>query len=164
MTSSAGHRGEGATLVASGRARAFAALQHRGFTTLLVCSAAAMMADSVEHVISYWVMFQKFQSPALGGFAVIAHWLPFLVFSVPAGALGDRFGPRRLIQLGMLVFMGVSLTWAWLFVTNTIQLWHAAVLLVCHGLAGVLWAPLTQLLLEGVAILAEVFCLLIVLK
>src|SRR5258706_471512 len=26
-----------------------------------------MMADSVEHVISYWVVFQKFQSPALGG-------------------------------------------------------------------------------------------------
>ena len=29
----------------------------------------AMMADNIEHVISYWVVFQKFHSPALAGFA-----------------------------------------------------------------------------------------------
>jgi hypothetical protein len=28
-------------------------------------AASAMMGDSIEHVISYWIMFQKFQSPAL---------------------------------------------------------------------------------------------------
>ena len=33
----------------------------------------AMMADNVEHVISYWVVFQKFHSPALAGFAVLSH-------------------------------------------------------------------------------------------
>src|SRR5438552_3259735 len=37
-----------------------------------------MMADSIEHVISYWIIFQKFHSPALGGFAVLSHWLPIL--------------------------------------------------------------------------------------
>ena len=36
------------------------------------------MADNIEHVISYWVMFQKFHSPALGGFAVVSHWVPYL--------------------------------------------------------------------------------------
>lgn len=41
-----------------------------------------MMADNIEHVISYWVVFQKFHSPALAGFAVLSHWLPFLLFSV----------------------------------------------------------------------------------
>ena len=59
-----------------------------------------MMADNIEHVISYWVVFQKFHSAALGGFAVVSHWLPFLVFSVPVGALNDRFDSRRLIQIG----------------------------------------------------------------
>jgi MFS family permease len=64
-----------------------------------------MMADSVEHVISYWAMYQKFHSPALGGFAVISHWVPFLVFGVWVGALSDRFDPRRIIQIGMLLFI-----------------------------------------------------------
>ena len=40
------------------------------------------MGDSIEHVISYWVLFQKFESQALAGFAVLSHWLPFLLFSL----------------------------------------------------------------------------------
>ena len=44
---------------------------------------------------------------SLCGFAVISHWLPFLLFSGYAGALADRVNTRRMIQLGMLIFMGV---------------------------------------------------------
>src|SRR5882757_8895648 len=74
-------------------------------------TATAMLADNIEHVISYWVIFQKFHSPALGGFAVISHWAPYLLFSVYSGALADRFDPRRIIQLGMVIFVCVSLLW-----------------------------------------------------
>ena len=107
-----------------------------------------MLADNIEHVISYWAMFQKFHSPYLGGFAVISHWAPFLLFSIYSGALADRFDPRRIIQLGMLLFMGVSITWGVLFLTDTLQEWHARVLLIIHGFAGVLWGPAGQLLLH----------------
>ena len=109
-----------------------------------------MMADNIEHVISYWIIFEKFQSPALGGFAVISHWVPFLLFSFYAGALADRFDPRRVIQLGMLLFMAVSLAWGLLFLTDTLEMWHAAVLLTVHGLAGVLWAPAGQMLIHDI--------------
>ena len=109
-----------------------------------------MMADNIEHVISYWVIYEKFHSPALGGFAVLAHWLPFLVFSVYSGALADRFDPRRIIQLGMLLFITASLGWGLLFLTDTLQMWHAAALLVVHGLAGVLWGPASQLLIYDI--------------
>ena len=74
-----------------------------------------MMADAIEHVISYWMIYQKFQSPALGGYAVISHWLPFLLFSVYSGVLADRFDPRRIIQLGMVLYMLCSLVWGVLF-------------------------------------------------
>src|SRR5213080_4412307 len=66
--------------------QAFAALRHPGYRAYFAGSALAMMADSIEHVISYWIMFQKFHSPALGGFAMLSHWLPFLFFSVLSGA------------------------------------------------------------------------------
>lgn len=112
--------------------------------------AGAMMADSIEHVISYWVIFEKFNSPALNGFAIVSHWLPFLLFSVYAGALADRFDPRRLIQIGMVIFMLVSIAWGLLFLTDTLQMWHAAVLLVAHGIAGVLWSPPSQVLLHDI--------------
>jgi MFS family permease len=130
--------------------QSFAALRHPGFRAFFVASALAMMADSVEHVISYWIMFQKFQSPALGGFAVLSHWLPFLLFSVYSGALADRFDPRRIIQLGMLLFMLASLAWGFFFITDTLEMWEAQTILVVHGFAGVLWGPASQLLLHEI--------------
>ena len=106
-----------------------------------------MTADFCEHVISYWVLYEKFQSTWLAGFAVISHWLPFLLLSIPSGALGDRFDTRRIIQVGMVVFASVSVAWGVLFLTGKLQMWHACVLLIVHGMAGVLWNPATQLLL-----------------
>jgi len=114
------------------------------FTTYVL----AMMADNIEHVISYWVAFQKFHSPALAGFAVISHWTPFLLFSVAVGALGDRFDPRRLVQCGMALFITCSLGWGWFFLTDSLTMSDAVVLLTIHGIAGVLWQTSNQLLLH----------------
>jgi MFS family permease len=130
--------------------QSFAALHNPGFRTQFLTYALAMMADNIEHVISYWVVFQKFQSPALAGFAVVSHWLPFLLFSVAAGALADRFDPRRLIQCGMGLFITASLGWGYFFITGTLQMWHAMVLLVIHGCAGVLWQTPNQMLLYDI--------------
>src|SRR5579862_6808634 len=109
-----------------------------------------MMADNIEHVISYWVVFRKFESPALAGFAVVSHWLPFLLFSVAAGALADHFDPRRLIQCGMGLFIIASLGWGYFFITETLQMWHAMVLLVIHGCASVLWNTPNQVLVYDI--------------
>jgi MFS family permease len=130
--------------------RSFAALRRPVFRAYFFGAASAMMADSIEHVISYWIMFEKFQSPALAGFAVISHWLPFLFFSLWSGALADRFDPRRIIQAGMALFMAVSLGWGILFLTDSLEMWHAAVLLVFHGLAGVLWSPAAQVFIHDI--------------
>jgi MFS family permease len=113
-------------------------------------SAAAMLADSVEHVISYWVAFQKFHSPALAGFAVISHWLPFLAFSIHVGGLVDRLDSRRIIQCGMVLFMLVSISWGVLFTFDVLEQWHAMVLLILHGIAGVLWSPSSQVLIYDI--------------
>ena len=130
--------------------QSFAALRHPGYRAYFIGSALAMMADSVEHVISYWIIFQKFHSPALGGFAMLSHWLPFLFFSVLSGALADRFDPRRMIQIGMALFMAASVGWGVLFLTGALEMWHAAALLVIHGFAGVFWHPAAQLLIHDI--------------
>lgn len=129
---------------------ATSALRISGYPTFLITFMLAMMADNIEHVISYWVVFQKFHSPALGGFAVVSHWLPFLMFSVPVGALNDRFDSRRLIQAGMVLFIAASAGWGYFFVTDSLQMWHAMVLLTLHGCAGVLWSTSSQMLLYDI--------------
>src|SRR5882724_2349480 len=130
--------------------RSFAAMRHPGFRAQFITFVLAMMADNIEHVISYWMVFQKFHSPALAGFAVVSHWLPFLLFSVVSGALADHFDPRRIIQLGMALFIIASLSWSYFFFTDTLQMWHAMVILVIHGCAGVLWQTPNQMLLDDI--------------
>ncbi len=108
------------------------------------------MGDNIEHVISYWLLYEKFHSPVLAGFAVISHWTPFLFFSVYFGALADRHDCRRVIQVAQLMYAGVSLTWAFLFLTDTIEVWHACLLLVMHGMSGVLGSPASQLIIHDI--------------
>jgi MFS family permease len=129
---------------------AFAALQHKDYRWFLGATMLAMMADNIEHVISYWVLFEKFQSPVLAGFAVISHWTPFLLLSVYFGALADRYDCRKLIQIAQVMYMVVTVLWAVLFLTNTIQVWHACVLLVIHGIAGVFWTPAEILMIHDI--------------
>ncbi|MGE3841726.1 MAG: MFS transporter [Vicinamibacterales bacterium] len=128
----------------------FAALQYPDFVRYFVGTMLAMMADNIEHVITYWVLFQKFHSSVLAGFAVISHWTPFLLLSVYCGSLADRYDCRKLIQGAQLTYMAVSAAWAWLFFTDNLQIWHACVLLVVHGLAGVFWGPAEQLMIHDI--------------
>jgi MFS family permease len=50
----------------------------------------------------------------------------------------------------MVLFMAASLGWAYFFITDTLQLWHAMALLVIHGCAGVLWQGASQMLLHDI--------------
>ncbi len=128
--------------------RKFAALRNRDCRPYLFGAALAMMADNIEHVITYWVLWEKFHSPALAGFEVISHWVPFLLFSVYFGGLADRHDCRRLIQAAQGLFMAVSVAWGVLFLTGSLHVWEACVLLVLHGCAGSLWGPGEQLMLH----------------
>lgn len=86
--------------------RGFAALYHPQYRIYFIATALAMMADNIEHVISYWMLYQKFHSPTLGGIAVLTHWLPFLLFSVYSG-----LSLTVTIVGGLFKLVWVSLCW-----------------------------------------------------
>jgi MFS family permease len=128
----------------------FGALYQRDYRRYFLLALLGMTAESVEHVVSYWVIFESFHSPTLAGFAVISHWVPYLVFSVYAGALADRFDCRRLIQVSQVLLMLASLAWGALFLAGTLRAWHAAALLMVHGMAGVIASPPIQLIVHDI--------------
>ena len=128
----------------------FGALRHRDYRRYFLLALLGLTAESIEHVASYWVIFEAFHSPTLAGFAVISHWVPFLLLSVYAGALADRFDCRRLIQVAQGLLMLASLAWGMLFLTGTLRPWHAALLLCVHGLAGVIASPPIQLIVHDI--------------
>src|SRR5207249_4119291 len=82
--------------------------------------------------------------------AVISHWTPFLVLGVWFGGLADRYDCRKIIIASQVAFIAASLAWALLFLTGTLQTWHAVILLIIHGLAGALWSPAGQLIIHDI--------------
>jgi MFS family permease len=137
------------------RPRRFGVLRDRHARPYLLTSGLSMLGDNTEHVLTYWVLWEEFHSAGLVGFEVVSHWLPYLLLSVPFGALAERYDCRRLVQVAQGLFMVVSASWAALILTGTLEVWSACVLLVLHGCAGALWAPAEQLLLHDFAPPAE---------
>jgi MFS family permease len=134
----------------SGAATSFAVFANPSFRWFTIASVLWMMGDNIEHVISYWVLFEKFESPVLGGYAVISHWAPFLIGGVFAGSLADRFDCRKLFLIAMVMFALVSLGWAYVFWTDTLEVWNAVLLLTVHGIAGVIFSPASQLIIHDI--------------
>ena len=50
----------------------------------------------------------------------------------------------------MALFIIASLSWGYFFVTDSLQMWQAMVILVIHGCAGVLWQTPNQMLLYDI--------------
>jgi MFS family permease len=130
--------------------RRFSALHHRDYRRYIVTTFVGLIAENIEHVISYFVIFQAFHSPTLGGFAVISHWVPYLLFSVYSGALADRFDCRKLILVSQGLFALASLSWGLLFLTGALRTWHAGAILLIHGAAGVINGPAAQLVVHDI--------------
>ena len=128
----------------------FAVLANPSFRWFTVASVLWMMGDNIEHVISYWVLFEEFDSPALGGYAVVSHWAPFLIGGVFGGSLADRYDCRKLFLVSMALFILVSLGWSFVFWTDTLAIWHAVILLTVHGMAGVVFTPASQVIIHDI--------------
>ena len=71
----------------------------RNFGALWVGTAATNLADGVVKLTLPLVALSLTDSPALVAGATLANTLPWLLFSLPAGALADRFDRRRLVML-----------------------------------------------------------------
>ena len=112
----------------------FAALRARWYKGYLTGGSLLMAGDNAEHALTYWVMWQLFESPLLAGFAVVSHWVPHLFFSIPFGALADRFDNRRIIQISCGMFMLASLIWGVLILNDALEVWHCILLLLLHHL------------------------------
>jgi len=125
----------------------FAVFRARWYKGYWTGGTLLMAGDNAEHAITYWVIWQQFHSPLLGGFAVVSHWLPHLFFSIPFGALADRFDARRIIQVALGLFMAASVAWGVLILTDSLEPWHAVVLLLVHGFASALWHPADKLMI-----------------
>jgi MFS family permease len=130
------------------RSHRFPALHVPHFRLYAAAALLSMAADNVEHVIGYWVIWQLTHSPFWLGYAVVAHWLPFTLFSFYSGSLADRSDCRRLIQISQGLYILASFGWGFLYLTGSLEIWHVAILLLIHGVAGLIFTPSSMLIIH----------------
>jgi len=58
------------------KAQRFPALCVPHFRLYAITSGLSMVADKIEHVIGYWVIWELTHSTFWLGYAITAHWLP----------------------------------------------------------------------------------------
>ena len=122
---------------APAKAQAFAALHNRDYRAYFGGSTLSMMGDNIEHVISYWVLFQTVPLAGAGGLRGDQPLGCRSLFSVCTPARWPTATTAAsCIQCAHVLFMACRLAWGVLFLTDRLQMWHAMVLLSMHGLAG----------------------------
>jgi MFS family permease len=82
-----------------------------------------------------WLVFDITGQPLALGFVGAAQAIPGLIFNLVAGALADRFDPRRMILIGEGAAALLITTLAALVFTDVVEVWHIVVIAFLIGIA-----------------------------
>ncbi len=133
----------------------YAALRVRDYRRLLSVLVLSGLGGEMQAVAVGWELYQRTHSAAALGLTGLAHFLPVLLLSLPAGHAADRYSRKRvlLVSLGLSVLASSGLA-ALSLVQGPIPLIYLCLALVgcaCAFSAG----PLVALAAAGAAALAR---------
>src|SRR5690349_12610748 len=83
-------------------------LRHPAFRTLMLGNVAILLGGWMQDIAVAWLMTSLAPEPMMVALLQTAIYLPFVLLSLPAGALADIFSRRTvLISAQIWVFVGV---------------------------------------------------------
>lgn len=110
----------------SGRPGAFELLRRRDFGLYWWAGMLSSPGNWLYYVTASVLIFEMTDSPLMVGILNFANFVPTLLFSLPAGALGDRFDKRRIVTAaaiggstvaaGLTVLSAIGLLTPWMLV------------------------------------------------
>jgi MFS family permease len=89
----------------------YAPLHRSLFRWLWIASLASNIGTWMQNVGASWLMTDLAASPLLVALVQAATNLPFFVFAIPAGALADIVGRRRLLLVAQSWMLVVAAVW-----------------------------------------------------
>jgi MFS family permease len=110
-------------------------LKHRDYRIYYLGLVASVMSHQGMMAAQGWLVFDITGEPLTLGLVGAAQAIPGLVFNLVAGALADRFDPRRMIMIGegaaalLISFLAV------LVFTDVVVVWHIIVIAFFIGVA-----------------------------
>ncbi|MBA7716068.1 hypothetical protein ES703_125129 [subsurface metagenome] len=117
------------SMAVSERQGFLAALFYRNYRYLWFSTLGVTVPMSMEVVVIGWLVLELTNSPALVGLAAACLYVGMLLAPF-LGALADRFDRRRILIVGRLASSAYVLTFAVLYYTSLLEVWHIFVLLL----------------------------------
>lgn len=111
----------------------FAALRYRNYRLLFSGQLISLTGAWMQWTALSWLVYELTKSPLLLGVVGAAGQFPTLLFSLPGGALADRFAKRRILLTTQGISMALAFGLGALALTPWIKAWHVAVLSALGG-------------------------------
>ncbi|HEX9496018.1 MAG TPA: MFS transporter [Candidatus Limnocylindria bacterium] len=131
----------------------FAALKVPTFRWYWLTSWISSTGDGMEDVIRGILVVQLVgvaAAPFWLGMMVLAHWVPFTLFSLYGGALADRYDNRKVQIVSQLLLMAAAFGVAAATLSGVVTVWWLVALLLVHGFAGAIGGPARQTLIHAI--------------
>ena len=110
-------------------------LRHRDFRVYYLGLLASVLAHHGMVAALGWLVFDMTGEPVMLGYVAAAQAVPAIVLNLLAGALADRFDPRRIIIVGEGIATVLMALLATLVLTEVVQVWHIIVIALFTGMA-----------------------------
>jgi MFS family permease len=111
---------------------------------LYPANAASNIGGWVQRLAQDWLVLELTNSGFYLGVVTALQFAPVWFFSLPGGALADRFNKRKVLIVTNIAAGLTSLTLGILVVTNNVQIWHVMALAFALGVADAIDKPVRQ--------------------
>jgi MFS family permease len=127
--------------------RTFSSLRrHRNYRLFFSGQVVSVSGTWMQNIASAWLVLELSDSPMAVGLLVLCQFLPFTLFSLPAGVVVDRLDARRLVIATQAVSMVFAAALAVLTYAGAVTLWQVFLLAALRGVVLVFDAPARQAL------------------
>lgn len=111
----------------------FESLRHHDFRFLWVTSFLSAAARNLQQISLGWLAFDLTGSGVLLGVVLFIYQSPFLVLSLPIGALTDRVNRKRLLSTSQFAMAAVAVLLAIDIALGAVRPWHLMVFAFVSG-------------------------------
>jgi len=122
--------------------RTFASLRrHRNYRLYFSGQVISLSGTWMQNIALAWLVVELTGSPVDVGLLAFFRFIPFTLFSLPAGVIADRFDNRRTVMLMQAISMAISAGLGVLVMSGNAVLWSVYALAVVAGTANVFDSP-----------------------
>ncbi|HOO73251.1 MAG TPA: MFS transporter [Spirochaetota bacterium] len=116
-------------------------LNNRNYRLYFIGQGISFIGTWIQTIATGWLIYRITGSEFMLGIVAFSGQVPAFLASPLAGVLADRLDRHRILVVMQFIAMAQASVLAFLTVTETVQVWHIALLSVCLGLVNAFDMP-----------------------